>query len=348
MNLFITRPGRIRREDNTLRLELLDLPEDQTPGDEDDPLLEDRAVTKKLSLPVETVEAIWLFHETALNTRLLAFLSQKDIPLHVFNYYGHHVGTYLPHAHQLSGELVIRQGASYQDSGRRLSICQKILAATFRNLLSNLNYYRRRGASVGEAVREIESLRDQLAAAASPEELMGLEGMARRSYYRCWSEWLPEVGSKFTRRYRPPDNPVNALVSFLNSLLYTEMVSQMHRTALYPGISYLHAPQSKRFSLALDLVEPFKPVLVDRLLFRLWDKKEISAKDFHAHSNGVLLKADARKKIVQEWDNLLKTTILYPRLSRHVSYRQMLRLDCYKLVKHLLENAPYEPHRINY
>ena len=348
MNLFITQPGRIRREDNTLRLELVDLPEDLPPGDEDDPLIEDRAVTKKLALPVETIDAIWLFHESTLNTRLLTFLSQKDIPLHVFNYYGHHVGTYLPHAHQLSGELVIRQGASYQDKDRRMAICRKLLGATFRNLLSNLNYYRRRGADVDEAVREIEALRDQLPTAGSSEELMGLEGMARRTYYRGWSEWLPEVGNKFTRKYHPPDNPINALISFLNSLLYTEMVSQMHRTALYPGISYLHAPQSKRFSLALDLVEPFKPVLVDRLLFRLWDKKEISAKDFHAHSNGVLLIDAARKKIVQEWDHLMKTTVLYPRLNRHVSYRQMLRLDCYKLVKHLLEDAPYEPHRINY
>jgi CRISPR-associated protein Cas1 len=348
MNLYLTRSGRLRREDNTLRFEIIALPEEQTLSDEESPLLEDATPEKKHALPIETIDAIYLFGETALNTKLLNFLAQKKVPVHVFNYYGNHAGTYLPHAEQLSGDLVIKQALAHQDEKHRLHIAGKLIHATFRNLISNLNYHQRRGSDVGDAVQGIEALKEQIDAAPSTDALMGLEGLARRLYYGCWKHWLPEAGSKFARNYHPPDNPLNALISFVNGLLYAAMVSEIYRTALYPGISYLHSPQSRRFSLALDLVEPFKPVLVDRLLFRLWDRKEIQASDFHAHSNGVLLKDEARKKVLQHWDEELRTTINHPRLNRHVSYRQMLRLDCYKLVKHLIEGAAYEPYRIQY
>ena len=146
----------------------------------------------------------------------------------------------------------------------------------------------------------------------------------------------------------PADNPLNALLSFLNSLLYAACVSELYRTALYPGISYLHTPQTRRYSLALDLVEPFKPVLVDRLLFRLWGCRMVGDKDFRKYSNGFLLTDCARQKILQEWDQELRQTVLCPTLNRAVSYRQLLRLDCYKLVNYLLEGREYKPYRIDY
>ena len=300
---------------------------------------------EKINLPVETIESICVFGEVDLNTKLLCFLSQKHIPLHVFNYYGTLSGSWLPRAEHLSGDLVIRQGESYRDETGRLSIARALLEATMHNLQVNLRRHAGGSKKVTAAKDAVVDLKRQISEADSVESLMGLEGAARRQYYGCWNEWLPEVGTKFTRRYHPPDNPVNALLSFLNSLLYAAMVNELHRTALYPGISYLHAPQSRRFSLALDLVEPFKPVLVDRLLFQLWDRKELGARDFHAHSNGVLLKDDARKKVVTKWDELLRRTVSHSRLKRHVSYRQLLRMDCYKLIKHLIEEAPYRPYR---
>ena len=348
MNLYLTRSGRLRRKDNTLAFELVPVTDESLLSDEESPMLEDAAHEKRVHLPVESVDAIYVFGETSLNSKLLNFLAQKQIPVHLFNYFGHHSGTFLPHGEQLSGELVIRQGEAFRNRNKRLHISGKILHATFRNLLSILHYYQRRGADVAAEIAKIEGLRNQIDQASDTDGQMGLEGSARRHYYSCWRHWLPDAGQKFTRKYHPPDNPLNALISFLNSLLYTAMVSELYRTALYPGISYLHSPQSRRFSLALDLVEPFKPMLVDRLLFRLWDRQEIGASDFHPHSNGVILKEASRKKILERWDELLRTTVAHPRLNRHVSYRQLLRLDCYKLIKHLLEDATYEPHRINY
>ena len=174
---------------------------------------------------------------------------------------------------------------------------------------------------------------------------MGFEGSVRKKYYQAWHFWLPAADKNFKRVYHPADNPLNATVSFINALLYTACVSEIYRTALYPGISYIHAPQSRRYSLALDLVEPFKPIIADRLVFRLWNSNMISDKDFMPSSNGFILTDDARRMILGEWDNELKKTIYMDSLNRSVSYRQLLRLDCYKLINFLLENRDYQPYK---
>lgn len=348
MNLYLTKPGQLKRKDNTLSLHVFEQSEEAWYCDDENPLDEDHAVIAKRNLPVESIDAVYLMNEIRLNSKLLVFLSQKKIPVHFFNYYGHHTGSFMPHPEQLSGDLVIAQSNAYQDKERRLTICRAITEAKLHNQLSILQYYERRRGGVADAIEAIKNLKDQIPHANSPEAIMGFEGQAGRTYYAAWGAWVDWAKDGFKRQYHPPDNPLNALISFLNSLLYAACVSELYRTALYPGISYIHAPQSRRFSLALDLVEPFKPVMVDRMLFRLTSKNIVTDQHFREHSNGVLLNDDGRRIVLKEWDEQLRTTVEHKALKRSVSYRQLLRLDCYKLIKHLLENTNYQPYRIAY
>ena len=348
MNLYLTKPGRLKRKDNTLQFIIFESAEDQFATDDETPLDEDTATVTKRNLPVEVVDAVYLFNEVRLNTKLLNFMAQKRIPVHIFNYWGHHTGTFMPHAVQYSGDLVIEQGLAFKDIDRRMTICRAITESKLHNQLSVLQYYGRRKKGIDEVINAVKGIKSAAVSAVTPEQLMGFEGLAGRKYYSVWHIWLNEIEKDFTRQYRPPDNPVNALISFFNSLLYTACVSELYRTALYPGISYIHAPQSRRFSLALDLVEPFKPLMVDRLIFRLFSRGDISGNDFQIHSNGTLLTDKGRQKILKAWDEQLRITVSYPALKRSVSYRQLLRLDCYKLIKHLLENREYKPYQISY
>jgi CRISPR-associated protein Cas1 len=348
MNLYLTKPGRLKRKDNTLQFIIFESAENQFTTDDETPLDEDAATVTKRNLPVEVVDAVYLFNEVRLNTKLLNFMAQKRIPVHFFNYWGHHTGTFMPHAAQYSGDLVIEQGLAFKDIDRRMTICRAITESKLHNQLSVLQYYGRRKKSLDEVINAVKEIKSAAVSAETPEQLMGFEGLAGRKYYSVWHIWLSEIEKDFTRQYRPPDNPVNALISFFNSLLYTACVSELYRTALYPGISYIHAPQSRRFSLALDLVEPFKPLMVDRLIFRLFSRGDISGNDFQTHGNGTLLTDKGRQKILKAWDEQLRTTVSYPALKRSVSYRQLLRLDCYKLIKHLLENREYKPYQISY
>jgi len=348
MNLYLTKAGRLRRNDNTLSFEMLNLPEEKLLDENESEELSYFNPEQKHALPIETIDAIYVFGEMTFNSKLVNFLGQKKIPVHFFNYFGHHCNSLLPHAEQLSGELVIRQAAAYTDPPRRLAICRALLDATFHNIRSVVQYYQRHKNNLDTEIAAIAKLQESLTSCTSPEEMMGVEGNVRSVYYSAWTKWLGATADRFKRVYRPPDNPLNAMISFLNSLLYTTSVSEMYRTALYPGISYLHTPQTRRFSLALDLTEPFKPLIVDRLIFRLFDRKEISDCDFRPHTNGVLLTDDARRRVLAAWDEQLKTTVDYPPLKRSVSYRRLLRLDCYKLIKFLLEGQDFQPYRITY
>jgi CRISPR-associated protein Cas1 len=144
---------------------------------------------------------------------------------------------------------------------------------------------------------------------------------------------------------RPPDNEVNALISFGNSFLYSICLSEIYRTQLTPTISYLHEPGVRRFSLALDLSEIFKPLLVDRTLFTLLNKGQLKESHFDRAMDGCFLSEAGKKLYISTLEERLATTIRHRRLGRHVSYRHLIRLECYKLIRHLTDTEPYRGFR---
>jgi CRISPR-associated protein Cas1 len=176
---------------------------------------------------------------------------------------------------------------------------------------------------------------------------MGLEGTMRATYYQAWPLIFSAPWAEFEKRVRrPPDNPINALISFSNSLCYTLALSEIYRTPLSPLISFLHEPGARRFSLSLDIAEIFKPILCDRILFKLVNNGELRPQHFDDKLNFCYLKEEGRKIFLKEWDERLKQTIEHRNLGRKVSYRRLMRLECYKLQKHLLGIETYEPFKI--
>jgi CRISPR-associated protein Cas1 len=120
----------------------------------------------------------------------------------------------------------------------------------------------------------------------------------------------------------------------------------MFKTQIDPTISYLHEPFERRYSFNLDLADIFKPLIVDRVIFSLINQKMINETHFDKNLNYCYLNAEGRKIFLREYDKKLNTTIKYPKLNRKVSYRYMLRLECYKLIKHLLKEENYNSFKI--
>jgi CRISPR-associated protein Cas1 len=174
---------------------------------------------------------------------------------------------------------------------------------------------------------------------------MGCEGRARAGYYKAFEKILkPDLEFK-KRVRRPPNNMVNAMISYTNGLVYSSCLTQIYRSQLNPTVSFLHEPGFRRFSLALDLAEIFKPILADRIIFKLFNNRQLSEKNFAKDLNFCYLKENGRKTVLQEWDKRLNTTIEHRRLKRKVSYERLIRLECYKLVKHLSEVETYKGFR---
>ena len=174
-----------------------------------------------------------------------------------------------------------------------------------------------------------------LTRAKSVSKLMGFEGNARQVYYNSFGHIIDSF-SWNGRQKRPPTDELNALISFGNSLCYTICLDAIYNSQLNPTISYLHEPGFRRFSLALDIAEIFKPLLVDRLIFRMCNKREIRKEHFDYIDTACFLSPKGRKVFVKAWEERLQQSIQHRQLNRKVSYRHLLRLDCYKLAKHLI------------
>jgi len=319
---YVFKSGRLRRKENTLYFE----------GEDDS--------TKPI--PIEDVDDLYFFGEIDLNTKLLNFLGQQGKNVHVFNYYGHYTGSFYPREKNVSGFLLLRQVEHYQDKRERLFIAKELVGAALHNLKRNLIYYKNRGKDVEDAIKAIEGEEPNIKKAIAIDELMGAEGRVREHYYQAFNQIL-SLDFEFTKRVRrPPDNMVNALISFGNALTYTATLSEIYVTQLNPTISYLHEPSTRRFSLSLDISEIFKPVLVDKLIFRLLNTKMLDEKDFDEGLGYAYLAEKGRKVFVREFDSKLGTTVKHRKLGRNVSYRTLIRLECYKLVRHLLGIEPYK------
>ncbi len=171
---------------------------------------------------------------------------------------------------------------------------------------------------------------------------MGIEGNIRMSYYEAFDTIINdfEMGN---RSKRPPSNEVNAIISFVNSMCYSLCLDMIYHTQLNPTISFLHEPGERRFSLALDVSEIFKPILADRLIFALLNKKQVQKTDFDQKLNYCLLKDTGRRTVVKAWDEKLNETIKHRSLGRNVSYKHLVKLECYKLAKHILGMEDYRP-----
>ncbi len=299
---------------------------------------------KNVYIPIENTKEIYCLNEISLNTKLLDFLSQNHVVVHFFNYYGGYSGTFYPKDQYLSGRLLVKQVEAFQN--HRVEIARAIVKGIGENLYEVLyHYYKHEKKEVKETIDWIRSeFNPRIMQADTINSLMALEGEVWMRFYADFKYFLPEDFTLNKRVKRPPDNPMNAMISFGNTLLYGKTISTIYRTHLDQRISYLHEPSERRFSLSLDLSEVFKPVLVYRTIFDLVNNRKIQvAKHFEKKLNYCLLNEEGRKIFIEAFEGRLESVYQHPKLKRKITYRTAMKLDCYKLIKFILEGKEFVP-----
>ena len=313
-NYYIISDGKLLRDENTIYFE---------------------SQEGRKPIPINAVYAIYALGSLTITSKAISYLAKEGICIHFFNRYGFYEGSFYPRESLVSGEVLVRQAEHYLDREKRLYLAKSFVRGEILNMAKVLS-------KSGEDDSEVISALQGLENAGSIPEVMGIEASARNSYYSKFDAILKEM--KFERRSRqPPENEVNAMMSFGNSLLYSAILSEIYHTQLSPAISYLHEPSERRFSLALDIAEIFKPLLVDRLVFSLVNTRMIQKDDFEREFNGILLNETGKRKFVKAFSERLEKTVKHKELGRNVSYQRLIRLECYKLVKHLLGIGKYSP-----
>lgn len=329
---YLFNAGRMSRKDNSLKFTAMD---------------EEGNEKETRYIPIEGTEELFVFGSLEANSALYNFLGKNKIQVHFFDYYEHYTGSFQPKDYLLAGKVLIAQTKAYLEKENRLSLAKKFIEGASSNILKNLKYYNSesRGKDLQTEIDTINSLILEIANTNDVAQLMGIEGNIRQVYYKGFNIIINDFMME-NRSKRPPENEVNAMISFGNSLCYAAVLSCIYHTQLNPTISFLHEPSERRFSLALDISEIFKPIITDRIIFKLLNKKEIQETDFVNELNGCYLKEAGRKTFVKAFEDRLHETIEHRELKRKVSYKHLMKLECYKIVKHVLGIREYKPFKI--
>lgn len=328
---YLFNPGRMSRRDNTLKFIATDEKGREAPAK---------------YLPVEAIASLYIFGSIDANSAMYNFLGKQRIPVHFFDYYEHYSGSFQPKEYLLAGKMQVEQTRTYLRTKRRMYLAQQFVRGGSDNMLKILKYYDQRKVSLAANIEAIETYKRSIPKSTSVSELMGIEGNCRQTYYQAFEHIITDFPMN-GRHKQPPSNEVNALISFGNMMCYTLALDMIYHTQLNPTISFLHEPGTRRYSLALDLAEIFKPILIDRSIFRVMNKKEIRAEHFEKKMNGCFLKDTGRKIFIKVFEERLKETIQHPNLKRKVSYKHLVKLECYKLSKYILKmEEEYIPFKI--
>jgi CRISPR-associated protein Cas1 len=313
--LFVSRSAVLKQRENTLSI-FLD--------------------GKTRALPIESIRHLVLLGETRLNSRLLTLCGKHGVRLSVFDYYGYFKGCFEPIDRNPAGVVKLAQARLLLDDARRIAVAREIVRGAAHNMIANLRYYRYRGAeSLAAIIDNMQRLTSKIGKADDSPTLMGVEGNLHEWYYSGWKHIHPSLD--FTPRVRrPPNNPINCLLSFLNQLTYAVVRHEASKTHLEETFSVLHSPGQGRASLSLDLAEPFKPVLVDMLIFRMARRGMLSENWFDEKDGVCLLSETGRRHVAEQFSLRLEEQL------RDRSYRAWVYREALQLEREVLEVSDYE------
>ena len=295
----------------------------------------------KRRVPVKTLKQVVILGEAGLTTSALNLLGRSDVRVTVLDWHGNVTGSYEPMGSPAAGRVRLAQAQAVLDPSMRLILARRFVEGAIANILANLRYraYRGGGEAIRAAIEEIEGRLPTVRAAESVPELMGAEGLARAAYYATWPAIDPALD--FGRRVRrPPNNPVNCLLSWFNGLAYNAVRTEIAKSHLDDCLSFLHSPQEARASLALDVSEIFKPAICDTLIFEAFGRgTDMSA--WFLEKDGVCRLSDTgRRRTLEMWVSKLETP--GPRMG---SLKQVIFEEVMKVERHVLGLAGYKPWR---
>lgn len=220
----------------------------------------------------------------------------------------------------------LEQARQYMNPQLRVALARKIVNAKIRNQISVLRSFQKNHANkrAGDIILTLSSILKSLESAADIDSVMGYEGAAARAYFSLLGSYLLPKWTAFTgRNRRPPLDPPNAALSYAYAILTNRVHALCESAGLDPYIAFLHGAEPRRPGLALDLMEPFRPMLADRFVWRQFNLKRLNADNFYSADlgvNGIRLTRDARAVFVKELVEWSNTTASDPD-GEHAGYR---------------------------
>lgn len=300
-----------------------------------------------LEIPMRETEAVAVFGNVQVTTQALSELLERSIPLTFFTRNGRIKGRLAPAASK-NVPLRLAQYEAARDESRSLELARAVVCAKLANSAALVSDYRSNYPLVEleQAARELQEAARRAAAAGSHAELLGCEGAGAAAHFRALAV-MNRSGLPFeARRMHPPPDPVNALLSLSYTLATNELSGAAEARGLDPYIGFLHRADYGRPSLALDLVEPFRAALADRLTLRLVNERILTEKDFAQRlggpaPGGVVLVPEAFRRYLEHYEKAVRG----PRRSAPRGLRAQFGEEAANLARALTGGGPFRPYQ---
>ncbi len=293
----------------------------------------------RTSVPIKTIDELYILKKSYIDSETIAYLADNNIVIHFNSRNQRYVGSFYPsgkNSVNKSGFVLLQQARAFDDEKHRLYIAKQITFGHFKNMLNNLKFYKIKN----KVEEKIESLKN----CKSINEIMGVEGSAKKEYYENWNKIINNQKSfKFvTRTRRPPADKINVLISYLNSRIYSICLSEIYKTELDPRIGFLHEPNRRSLSLHLDIAEIFKPLIGDRVIFKLLNRNII--KDSHFEKDGILWKLTKDGIKIIELEIISKLSSIRYINDMKLNYRYIILKEINNLKRSIVEYTEYIPY----
>lgn len=301
---------------------------------------------KKRYLPVEVTDTLNVYSNIAFGSSFFEFANFKKITVNIFDRYGRYQGCFSPARQRNKLPLCFKQLSCYETASIRLDYARKLEIAFIHNLRCNLKYYVKQKPSdlLRETVGDMTKSIRQLNETSSLDKLILIEARCRQLYYHCFSEIIGEPAFHFTTRTkRPPKDPINALISFGNSWLYQKLAQMIHKSSLDIRISFVHSAFKRTENLNLDLADIFKPIIIDRVIFTLINKRMIHEKEHFTHiaNGGVYLNTEGKRLFLSELETKLTQSITWK--AKKFTYEKIMRETIHDLEQSISGKGAFRP-----
>ena len=302
----------------------------------------------KLDIPANATGAINVFSSVIFDTGFLQKAADHGLLINVFDKYGRLTGRFVPNRPLHSPMTTLTQLEAYYDNTARVALAREFVLGSIHNLRLNIRYYLRHKSEpcFEHALTQLEELEVSIKQCAEHKKLLLLEARARGLYYGCYDSFISNPDFSFiSRSRRPPRNEVNAMISFGNTLLYSHLATEIGKTALDVRVGFLHATNARLESLNLDVAELFRPLVVDRTVFSMINRRQLRP-SLHFHTledGGVWLTADGKRLFLSEYYEKLHARVKVDGVS--MSYTEIMREEVRKLVRHFRIGEPYRAFR---
>ena len=278
------------------------------------------------AIPLNGVKHVLCMGDGSISIRLLKDMGRRGIRFTILDAGGRFLGAFEPEDETPSGRVRIGQAQLFLDEDARLRIAKSIVRAQANSMRGLLQRYRRNGTiGLDSSLEGIQGALEVIERAATHEELMGAEGLARAFLHDSFGRVSPDATLE-RRIRRPPPDPVNSLMSFFNMLLYSACANELAKTHLDRSVSFLHSPGTGRRSLSIDMAETFRPVLSDALILSTFRRGQADDSWWIRNPGVCLLSEKGRIKTTERFWSRIEERSGTETL-RQAIYRQCMSLE---------------------